>query len=86
MQNLEFISNERMDWSEVVKRYPDKWVLFYDFEEVNGEEVNGLVLCVCNDKDLDANMVKYDFLPDDKLVSWTRTTEPEGVCFCGMTI
>ena len=70
-------SVERLDWNEIVERYPDRWVGVRDYILNGAIPNNAEVVCICTDKEVDKNMVKYGKL-GIKLY-WLRTTELEEV-------
>lgn len=74
--------NERMTWEEIVKKYPDRWVALTDCKMDGPDIIEGLVLCVCEEKDMDS--AEIEIMNNKIPFMWERTTELEG--FLGVCI
>lgn len=52
--------NERLTWDEMVAKYPDKHVIIEDYiSERNADIVEGTVIGVYNDDEVDAAYLKF---------------------------
>lgn len=50
---------EKQAWSDLVRDYPDKWIIFKDSESVNDDRVFlCTVLCICQDEERIHNLKK----------------------------
>lgn len=65
-----------MNWDEIVKTYPDKWVALIDYKLTRSSNIQGIVKAACTEDKID----DYDDVlsKENKKVLWIRTTEIGG--------
>lgn len=45
---------ERLTWEEIVKKYPERWVVSDDVKKDGATIISGVVVNVCSDEDIDS--------------------------------
>lgn len=68
--------NKVMNWDEIVKAFPDKWVALTDYKLTRSSDIQGIVKAACTEDKMD----DYDkaLSKDNKKVLWIRTSEIGG--------
>lgn len=67
------VHSDKQAWSDLVKNYPDKWIIYKDLEtDEDGREFLCTVLCVCSDDDRISSLKRI--LKTHKNVGSMRTT------------
>ena len=67
---------DKISWSEIVEKYPDRWVALTDCEKKGSRVLAAVPIRVCEEKD----MYDTELELNEKGISfiWRRTTELEG--------
>lgn len=69
----DIVRSDKQAWSDLVKNYPDKWIIYKDLETVDdSREFLCTVLCVCSDDDRISSLKRI--LRTHKNVGSMRTT------------
>ena len=71
--------NNYMTWNEIVKKYPDKWVMITDAElDESGRVIAGNLIVVCTDFEFgDAINYVVELTKREKITDVLRTTLAE---------
>lgn len=68
---------ERITWEEMVKRYPDQWVVLEDAEMDGSTILSGIVVNVCTDDEIDSYFLET--FKEGKRYIKERTTDMRGM-------
>ncbi len=68
---------ERLTWEEIVKKYPERWVVLDDVKNDGATIISGVVVNVCSDEDIDSYF--FDTVKSGKRYTKRRTSEMRGM-------
>lgn len=68
---------ERLTWEEIVKKYPERWVVLDDVKKDGATIISGVVVNVCSDEDIDSYF--FDTVKSGKRYTKRRTSEMRGM-------
>ena len=67
---------ERLTWEEIVKKYPDKWVILDAEFDDDGLLIGGSVIEICTDDTIDDALIKWDEAGKSNYMRVRTTEEP----------
>ena len=69
--------SERLTWEEIVKKYPEQWVVLDDVKKDGATILSGIVVNVCSDENIDSYF--FDAVKSGKRYTKRRTSEMRGM-------
>jgi len=64
---------ERMTWEEIVKKYPEQWVVLDDVRKDGATIISGIIVHTCSDEDIDSYF--FETIKSGKRYTKRRTSD-----------